>query len=89
MHLEVACGCSTALGNCNTAGYTGHASACTLVGYWPLDGNGNDAGPQGNSLSANFAQANHLNNIQYNAGFRGLGNHMPQSPLHLSFQGCF
>ena len=68
-----ATGCARQCGaNCQTTGYTGHASECTLVGYWPLDGTGNDSGPQGNSLSANWDQANHLNNIQYNAGFRGL-----------------
>jgi hypothetical protein len=59
--------CSAA-GTCNTDGYGSHAADCSLVGYWPLDGNANDYGPQGNSLSADFAQADHLNNVQYNAG---------------------
>ena len=45
-----------AAGNCNTEGYGSHAADCTLVGYWHLDGNTNDAGPQGNSLSASFEQ---------------------------------
>ena len=35
-------------------------------------GNGNDSGPQGNSLSPSFETDDHLTNVVYNAGYRGL-----------------
>ena len=62
----------TAAGNCDTEGYGSHAAGCTLVGYWPLEGNGNDRGPQGNALSPSWETADHLTNVVYNAGYRGL-----------------
>ena len=38
----------------------------------PWQGNGNDSGPQGNSLSPSFETDDHLTNVVYNAGYRGL-----------------
>ena len=69
-------GCD-ARGTCATEGYGsgfagGHAGDCSLLGYWPLDGNGNDSGPRGNSLSVSWETADHLTNVVYNAGYRGL-----------------
>ena len=75
-----ATGCArrcTAAGNCDTEGYGsgfegGHAGDCSLLGYWPLEGNGNDAGPRGNSMSPSWDTDDHLTNVVYNAGYRGL-----------------
>ena len=66
-----------AAGTCATEGYGsgfagGHAGDCSLLGYWPLNGNGNDAGPRGNSLSVSWETQDHLTNVVYNAGYRGL-----------------
>ena len=62
----------TAAGNCDTEGYGSHAAGCSLLGYWPLEGNGNDAGPRGNSLEVSWETDDHLTNVVYNAGYRGL-----------------